>query len=89
MGYLDGSGVTALWGRVAAAFAALSHSHSASDIASGTIAPARLPAATASERGAVVPDGTTITVSGGVISASGGGSYDTLTDAEFTAYMES
>jgi len=38
---------------------------------SGTAAPSQLPAATTSSLGAVEPDGTTISVSGGVISATG------------------
>lgn len=40
---------------------------------SGTAAAAQLPLATTGVFGAVKPDGTTITISGGVISASGGG----------------
>ncbi len=55
----NGSGLTALNG---------------SNIASGTVAAARLPLGTTSTPGALQPDGTTITVSGGVISAAGGGS---------------
>lgn len=45
----------------------------ASNISSGTIAAARLPLATTSAFGAVKPDGTTITISAGVISAATGG----------------
>ena len=45
----------------------------AANISTGTIPAARLPAATSSVAGAVKPDNTTITVSGGVLSATGGG----------------
>lgn len=44
-----------------------------------SIAPADLPVATTSAFGAVKPDGTTVTISGGVISASGGGGGSSLT----------
>lgn len=45
----------------------------ASNISSGTVGAARLPLATTGAFGAVKPDGTTITISGGVISSTGGG----------------
>lgn len=50
-----------------------SHSHSATDITTGTFAAARLPVATDSSKGAVQVDGTTITAANGVISVVGGG----------------
>ncbi len=46
---------------------------SASNLTSGTVAAARLPLATTSIAGAVRPDGSTVTISNGVISAVGGG----------------
>ncbi len=69
--YLNATGLTYWWAKARAAlsslFAAKSHTHAASAIASGTIAPARLPLATASAAGAVtVGDG--LAVSGGRIS---------------------
>lgn len=69
--YLNATGLTYWWAKARAAlsslFAAKSHTHVASAIASGTIAPARLPLATASAAGAVtVGDG--LAVSGGRIS---------------------
>lgn len=69
--YLNATGLTYWWAKARAAlsslFAAKSHTHVASAIASGTIAPARLPLATASDAGAVtVGDG--LAVSGGRIS---------------------
>lgn len=69
--YLNATGLTYWWAKVRAAlssvFAAKSHTHAASAIASGTIAPARLPLATASAAGAVtVGDG--LSVSGGMLS---------------------
>jgi hypothetical protein len=45
----------------------------ATNITSGSLPVARLPIATTAAFGVLKPDGTTITVSGGVISASGGG----------------
>lgn len=69
--YLNATGLTYWWAKARAAlsslFAAKSHTHAASAIASGTIDPARLPLATASAAGAVtVGDG--LAVSGGRIS---------------------
>ena len=69
--YLNATGLTYWWAKARAAlsslFAAKSHTHAASAIASGTIASARLPLATASAAGAVtVGDG--LAVSGGRIS---------------------
>ena len=49
-----------------------SHAHAASDISSGIISSANLPIATSNTPGIVVPDGTTISVSNGVIAAIGG-----------------
>jgi hypothetical protein len=45
----------------------------ASNLSSGTVAVARLPVATTSALGVVEPDGTTITISGGVISSAASG----------------
>lgn len=52
-----------------------------SDI-SGVAAPAQLPVATSSAFGVVKPDNTTITISGGVITAIGGGSSPNFADEE-------
>jgi hypothetical protein len=52
-----------------AAAAAAAIAANASNLTSGTVAPARLPVATASTLGVVEPDGTTITIAGGIISA--------------------
>lgn len=54
--------------------AAIATSGSASDLASGTVPSARLPTASTSVLGAVKVDGTSITISGGVISSTGGAS---------------
>lgn len=43
MSYLDNSGVSYLWSKIKAAFAAKSHSHAAGDITSGTLDAARVP----------------------------------------------
>ena len=43
MSYLDNPGVSYLWSKIKAAFAAKSHSHAASDITSGTLDAARIP----------------------------------------------
>jgi hypothetical protein len=51
----------------------------ASNLASGTVGAARLPLATTGAFGAVKPDGSTITVSAGVISAVGGGPGGSIT----------
>jgi len=50
----------------------------ATNITSGMLPVSQLPTATTATLGAVKPDGTTITVSGGVISATGGGSGSTF-----------
>lgn len=73
--YLNATGLTYWWAKARAAlsslFAAKSHTHAASAIASGTIAPARLPLATASDAGAVtVGDG--LMVSSGKVSVDSG-----------------
>lgn len=69
--YLNATGLTYWWAKARAAlsslFAAKSHTHAASAIVSGTIAPAQLPLATASAAGAVtVGDG--LSVSDGMLS---------------------
>jgi hypothetical protein len=61
---LDGSAITNL---------------NASQLISGTVPVAQLPTATTSTLGAVQPDGSTITISNGVITASGGGGGGTTT----------
>lgn len=43
MSYLDNTGVSYLWSKIKAAFAAKSHSHAAGDITSGTLGAARIP----------------------------------------------
>lgn len=65
----DIAGAAAAAQTAAEAFAA-----DASNISSGTVGPSFLPSATTAAFGVVKPDGTTITISGGVISAVGGGS---------------
>lgn len=67
--YLNATGLTYWWAKARAAlssvFAAKSHTHAASAIASGTIDPARLPPATTSSPGAVtVGDGLTVSGDG-------------------------
>lgn len=57
----------------------------ASNISSGTLAAARLPLATTGAFGAVKPDGTTITISGGVITAVTGGGGTVTTTASPSA----
>ena len=54
---------------------------------SATITSALLPVATGSAFGIVKPDGTTITISGGVISASGGGGGGNLTGSLSSPYI--
>lgn len=53
--------------------AAETFSANASNLTAGTVAVARLPVATTAALGVVKPDGSTITIAGGVISAAGGG----------------
>lgn len=82
--YLNATGLTYWWAKARAAlsslFAAKSHTHAASAIASGTIAPARLPLATASSAGAVtVGDG--LAVSGGRISVNNAAYVKKLVDS--------
>lgn len=55
----------------------------ASNLGSGTVPVARLPLGTTSAAGALQPDGTTITVTGGVISAVPGGGISGLTTGYF------
>ena len=67
--YLNATGLTYWWAKsksaLASLFAAKSHTHAASAIASGTIDPARLPPATTSSPGAVsVGDGLTVSGDG-------------------------
>lgn len=67
--YLNATGLTYWWAKsksaLASLFAAKSHTHAASAIASGTIDPARLPLATTSSPGAVsVGDGLTVSGDG-------------------------
>lgn len=74
--YLNATGLTYWWAKsksaLASLFAAKSHTHAASAIASGTIDPARLPLATASSPGAVSA-GDGLTVSGdGTLSVDNG-----------------
>ena len=82
--YLNATGLTYWWAKARAAlssvFAAKSHTHAASAIASGTIATARLPLATASSAGAVtVGDG--LAVSGGRISVNNAAYVKKLVDS--------
>lgn len=58
----------------AAQAAAQAFSSNAANLTSGTVAVARLPVATGAALGVVKPDGVTITIAAGVISAVGGGS---------------
>ena len=61
---------------------------SASDITTGTLPAAQLPTATTSAQGAVQPDGTTITINAGVISAaSSGGSSGQSLLPQVTGYL--
>ena len=73
--YLNATGLTYWWAKARAAlsslFAAKSHTHAASAIASGTIASARLPLATTSAAGAVTVGGG-LSVSGGMLSVDNG-----------------
>lgn len=74
MANLDLAGIiTRTCSDLQAKFAALAHTHAAADITSGTLDSARLPVATTSAVGGVKVDGTTVTISNGVISATGGG----------------
>jgi len=56
----------------------------ATNITSGTLPAAQLPTATASAFGAVKPDGTTITIAGGVISSTGSGGSGSAVGAYLT-----
>ena len=58
----------------AALASAQAYSSNASNLTSGTVPAGLLPEATSSAFGAVKPDGSTITISGGIISATGSGS---------------
>jgi hypothetical protein len=66
-----GGSVASVFGRTGNVIAA-TNDYSFSQI-SGTITPGQLPLSTSSAFGAVKPDNTTITVSGGILSAVGGG----------------
>lgn len=82
MANLDLAGIiTRTCSDLKAKFAALTHTHAAADITSGTLDAARLPVATTSAVGGVKVDGTTVTISNGVISAAGGGSVEPATTA--------
>ena len=59
MAVLGDTGLAELWALIKAGFAAISHSHTAND----------LPLATSSTAGIVKPDGSTVTVANGVITA--------------------
>jgi len=86
-GTISTTGSTASWGNITGTLsnqtdlnnalngkAASSHNHSASEITSGTMSTSRLPTASTSSFG-IVKIGSGITVSGGVISASGGSPF--------------
>lgn len=94
--YLNATGLTYWWAKARAAlsslFAAKHHAHGAAAIASGTIAPARLPLATASAAGAVtVGDG--LAVSGGRISVDNSDYVNLYSDSDsdngYCAYRRS
>lgn len=62
MSYLDNSGVSYLWSKIKAKFAAITHTHSADDVTSGTLPIARggTGAATAADAAENIVDGQTI-----------------------------
>lgn len=68
--YLSLSGLAAFTEELSNFVANIAHTHSASDITSGTISASRLPTATSSTLGAVKV-GSGLTISSGVLSASG------------------
>lgn len=66
--------------------AAIATSGSASDLITGTVPAATLPVATTSTLGAVKVDGTSITITSGVISAAGGGSSPLTTKGDLYGF---
>lgn len=89
-GYLKGNGTSAFTANATiptgdiTGLAAIATSGSASDLITGTVPSAQLPTASTSVLGAVKVDGTSITISGGVISSTGGGGTGTVTSVDMT-----